>query len=189
MHPAATVAHYVGLVPLVAWSVVRLRHPTPPLALAVAGAYAVSWAADWFAHWVNPLFVSTMYLVTQAGVLGLLLLPPRRAVAFILVLGVSALGSLAATEAQRPEWLVHSVAGVGVSASVWRRPDLGGLRWSLLATFGLGWLAWVAYWVTPGWWTWGAYQTCRALGAGLFVAALLRFRRPSPSVETAHATL
>ena len=66
-----------------------------------------------------------------------------------------------------PDLLLRTVAWLGIVAIVWRLP-VPRLWLALGTTFGLGWVAWLGYVLSPGWPSWGVYQGVRAVGIGLF---------------------
>lgn len=140
---------------------------------ALAIVLSVSWVADTLAHQLprgDPRIwtVSAFYPLVQAAIFGTILLPTPALWRFIGVLAVTglAVGFWRAT----PEVLGRTVAWTAVLMLAWpHRP----VRGPVLVTFGLGWLAWLAYNVAPSWGTWGVFQGVRALGLGAFCYATM----------------
>ena len=139
----------------------------------MGAAFGVSFLADVAAKVVGPAFPSQVYPVLQAGLFALALLP-RRAVSWVMVAVLAAAStSIMARGAEGLDILLRVVAWGSVAGIGWFAKDAA-LRASLLIAFGLGCLAWLAYVYAPGWWTWGFLQTCRAVGTGWFVVAVVR---------------
>src|SRR6185503_12624815 len=133
----------------------------PATAWAVALVFSVPWFADTAAHWMSPWVTSMTYPVVQALVVGLVLLPTPALWRFVAALAVT-LGLGALMEGWgRADVLVRTVAWAGLLVIAWPHRHL---RAPLGITFGLGWLAWIAYSILPGWSTWGLFQGFRALG-------------------------
>lgn len=156
----------MALVPLL-WLAVLAYHGArrPVVWWAFAIVLGLSWVADTLAHWVDPWLVSTAYPLAQALVLAAVLLPPPalwRVTAIMLVAGVIA---WALQGVGRPDVFTRTVAWMGILVMAWPHRAL---QRPALTTFGLGWLAWVAYSIVPDWTTWGLYQGVRALGIGVF---------------------
>ena len=154
----------MGLVPLL-WLVAQRE--TRPVWWGIAGAFGISWVADWASHWTGTWFVSALYPVSQAALIGALLLQKPQALLFTGALVLVGLFGVLTHGTQTPEVLLHTVAWLSVVGIVWPLP-LGRLRLALLGYFGLGWLAFLGYVLQPGWASWGLYQGTRALGIGLF---------------------
>lgn len=139
----------------------------------LAGALAVSFVADGIAlathllHHAQAPFISALYPVGQAAIIGAVFLSRARATAFAALLVLTGMMSLAFPE----PWLLDTVAWLGVTAIVWPLP-LGLLRSALLLIFGLGWLCWMGYALFPMP-AWLAYQSCRAVGTLLFCRAAI----------------
>jgi len=170
----AEVAQQMALLPLLAlaWKRVKL-----PALWWLAGVFLVSWLADEASRWGAPQLWSTVYPVSQAGiVLGVLL--PRK-VALVSFAGVLLLALLAlfGTGAHWPDLILRAGCWGAIVAALWYRWDLGTVRTSLLVYFGLGLVAWAGYVALPGWTSWGMYQGVRAVGIGLFSWAVLRPER------------
>lgn len=125
----------------------------------------VSWMADTAAHWVDPWLVSALYPLAQASILGIVLLPSPvlwRFLGAVVGLGIA---TLLLRGLARPEVFAHTLAWAGMVMIAWPHRTI---RFPVAAAFGLGWLAWVAYSIAPGWGTWGVYQGVRAVGLGVF---------------------
>jgi len=169
----------MGLAPLL-WLAIRRERRPDWWWLAVA--YGISWLADTAAHlWGHPWFVSAVYPVSQAALIGAVLLPRPDADWFVGVLVVGGVLGIAREGTTHPSLLLHTVAFGGIVAISWQHPHQR-LRLALLVSFGLGLLAWVVFtrWVT--WGTWGAYQLVRATGIGVFCWASMN---PHPPLRLA----
>lgn len=163
------VAHQMGLLPLIWLAFLHWRGRDPGLAWWwLAGAFAVSWLADTAAHWMAPLLVSPVYLVSQASVVGFVFLVRRDAITLVVALVVVGLGAVFWRGVEAPDVLFHTVAWLSIIGIVYPLRQLGRLRTSLLVYFGLGLLAWMLYAVSPGWFFWLAYQSTRLIGILLF---------------------
>jgi hypothetical protein len=140
----------------------------------LAAALGVSFVADGMAlgthllHRSQAPFISALYPVLQAAILGAVFLSRARAGIFATVLVLTGMASLAWPEA----WLLDTVAWLGVSGIVWPFPA-GPLRSGLLLIFGLGWLCWMGYALLPLP-AWMAYQSCRLAGTILLCWAASR---------------
>jgi len=107
-------AHWLGLAP-VAWLALRRERRSDWWWLA--GAFGVSWIADTAAHlWGHPWFVSAVYPVSQAALIGAVLLPRPDADWFIGVLVVGGILGLAREGTTHPSVLLHTVAYGGIVA-------------------------------------------------------------------------
>lgn len=166
----------LGLVPL-AW-LVALRtggHRLPAAWWWVAWAYAVSFAANTAAHWLDGWAVGTVYPLTQAAFVGAVLLTRRQLYRFLGVMVVVAIIG-AGLDSSIP---LRTVAWGTIAGLAWQRRDLGPLRPALLVTFGLGCLVW--------WWratardlpSWAATQTVWLVGTVWYCWAAFR---PQPFV-------
>jgi len=159
------IAHHMALVPLL-W--LAVRHERRIAWWWIAGVFAVSWIADSLAHVVSPILISAVYPVSQAAIVGAVLLERERARTFLL--GLAALSALAVLPLGLP------AAGVVIRTLTWGsiailalfRSDMDRLRPAWLTSFGGGLLAWLGYMTLPSWGTWGVYQSIRALGIGMF---------------------
>lgn len=163
--PLPEVAHHMALIPVV-W--LTAQRETRRAWWWLAAAFGISWLADWLGHWVNPWTVGMIYPVSQAAIIGAVLLNRDAARVFVLTLAGIAAVAVLAGGAQGPDWLLRSASWGSVAVIAWNRPALGILRLALLVSFGLGLVAWIGYSVSPGWETWGVYQTLRAVGLILF---------------------
>jgi hypothetical protein len=166
------VACEMALVPVVWLTGRTLRGYRPGAAYWwLAGAFAVSWLADTAAHWTDPWLVGLVYPVSQAALIGAVLLDRSEATLLVWVLVWTAIAAALWEHVQGPDVLVRTVAWGSVTGLAYERPALGMLRRALLVSFGLGWLCWLAYALAPGWSSWGAYQAVRLAGLLLFCAA------------------
>ena len=165
------VTHYLALLPLL-WLVILTQCGQRRSVLWWLGAsvLAVSWVADSLAHVVDPWLVSGLYPLAQLWLVGLAVLP--KPVARRLLIGVLGLAIILAAfrgEA-RPDVLIRAVCWMGVVVILWDSP----LRMTVVLSFGVCWIAWLVYSLTPGWTTWGIYQSIRAAGDGVFCYASAR---------------
>jgi hypothetical protein len=177
------IAAEMGLVPLV-W-VVALRFRGRAIGAAwywLAAAFAVSWLADTAALIVDPDLVGNLYPITQAALIGAVLLDRLEAAQFVVALVFVGVGSVLWHGVAGPDVLLRTVAWGAVTLIVWRLPLPGRLRASLLVTFGLGWACWMAYAANPGWPSWSVYQTTRLVGTALFCLAA---SNPTPKLRIA----
>ncbi len=133
----------------------------------LAGIFLVSWLADTVSHWTGTWFVSAVYPVSQAAIVGAVFLDRREALQFTGALVVLGLVSVLTHGVSTPEVLLHTVAWLGAAGVVAFLP-LGRLRVALLVLFAGGWLAYLGYVLQPGWPSWLRYQEVRALSIGLF---------------------
>lgn len=164
------------LVPLL-WLVAQqgLGRPVDPAWWWIAVAFFISWIANTLQHYQPPdqrWLISAAYPVSQAALVGAVILPRIRAQQFLLVLVVVALGSLLLLDWPSATMLLRLVAWGGIVWLVLPRP-LGRLRVMLVGTFGSALLGWVVYLLVPenspnGSPSWWAYQGCWALGILLF---------------------
>ena len=137
----------------------------------IAIAFAVSWVADSAAHFGNPWFIATVYPVSQAGIVVLLLArAPREATAMIGLLMVAGLVAVLWEGTTGPDLFLKTIAAGTVVSVLWPLEDRH-LRAALLVAFDLGWVMWVTYVLWPGWTTWGMYQGVRAVSLGMFCLA------------------
>jgi len=166
----AYTATWLGALPFL-WLVGRYvrGHPVRPDAWWIASGFGVSCVADLLVriHWLAPWVASPVYLVSQGAFIATALAPDVWAVLVTLV----AVGEVQVLFAgvTRPDVLLHTVAFGTITGAALMRPTR--YRWSLLAAFGVGLLAWWAYVAAPGWATWLAYQGCRAVAVALFCMA------------------
>lgn len=155
-------AHGLGLVPLIL--VAAFRAPRAYWWLALA--FAVSFLADTTSHFVNPFWVSRVYVVSQAALVGAVFLDRTDALwtlAALVVLGL--IGVF--LQPAGPELFTHTCAW-GLAALLAYEIAPEPLRRSLLVYFGWGTLAWFAYVAVPGYPSWLAYQGTRLVGIVLF---------------------
>jgi len=177
----AYAALLLGLVPL-AWllSLWRGGRRFPSLWWWVAAAYGVSFLADvlgfaWWRglRWVDPWLVSGTYPVSQAGILGFVLLPYHAAGRFLMALVLATiLGGMFAVGVNTVPLRVVAWGTVVVLA--WPRRDLGALRLALLVSFGLGLLGWLSYVGWPSFGAWAALQGTRVVGTGCYCWGALK---------------
>lgn len=165
MSPLGEGAHALGLLPLL-WVASHFERRAEYWWLAVA--FGVSFLADSAAHTLNPAVVSAVYPVLQAGLVGAVFLSRANASAFVALLVAAGWASLQL--GQSPDWLLHSVAWVGCAFLAYHRAP-GRVKEALVLYFGLGWLAWLSYVLSPGWASWGTFQGIRALGILWFCLA------------------
>lgn len=162
----------MGLVPLAWLAWLRVRGRQPGLAWWwLATAFVVSWLADTAALFVNPDLVGNLYPITQAALVGAVLLDRLEAAQFAVGLGLVAIVAVLWRGPLGIDVLLRTVAWGAVTIIVWRLPLPGRLRVSLLVTLGLGLLAWWGYALDPSWPTWLLYQATRAGGIALFCMA------------------
>ena len=162
--PLTEWAHLLGLVPLL-WLVLSgRRHPAAWWWLAAA--YGISFLADSAAHWLNPDIVGNLYPLSQAAIIGLVLLPRQDAAHFLGLLMVTSVVALGWQGPTGRDVLLRTVAWGGVVGMAWITTGPG--RSALLVSFGLGLLAWWCYAVDPGWATWSEYQALRVVGTVMF---------------------
>jgi membrane-bound metal-dependent hydrolase YbcI (DUF457 family) len=149
----------------------------------LAGAFFVSWIADAFAlAGAEPRLMSLVYPVSQASLVGAVLLERDDAVRFVLALVAVGIVAVLWRGVDTPDVFVRTVAWASIGIIAFDRDALGRLRLALLVAFGFGWLAWIGYTVTPGWDSWLCYQGVRALGAGTFCWAAWN---PAPRLRIA----
>lgn len=180
------VAAEMGLAPL-AWLVLlRLRgHRIDAAWWWLASAFAVSWLADTAALVVDPDLVGNLYPITQAALVGAVLLDRWEAAQFACALVIVGVATVLWHGPLGIDVLLRTVAWGAATIIVWRLPLPGRLRASLLVTFGLGWACWMAYASAPGWWTYSIYQANRLVGIVLFCAAAAN---PSPRLSLARSS-
>jgi hypothetical protein len=162
-------AHHMALLPLVwlAW-LAAWEDRRGAEWWWLAGAFFVSWLADSAAHVADPWLVSLVYPVSQAAIVGAVLLEREEAALFVGSLVTVGVVAVLWRGVGTPDVLVHTVAWASIALVAFDRAALGRLRLALLVAFGFGWLAWLGYTVTPGWPSWLCYQGVRALGIGCF---------------------
>lgn len=164
------VAHQMALLPLLWLGWLHVRGEKRDVAWWwLVGIFFVSWLADTAAHWADPWVVSPIYLVTQAGIVGLVFYSRRDATVLAVVLTVAGLAAL--VWRRTPDLFLHTVAWGSAAGIVFQLPQLGRLRTSLLVTFGAGLIAWYGYALWPGWTSYLIYQSTRLLGIAVFCMA------------------
>lgn len=146
----------------------------------LAIAFGVSWLADTAALVADPWIISAVYPLGQSALVGLVFLTRRDGLRFLMALLAVGVAAMLWRGAAGPEVLLRTVAWGAVVGIVLDRWALGRLRTTLLVYFGLGLFAWWLYALSPGWWTWGAYQFLRLAGILLFCAAALK---PGPALR------
>lgn len=168
------VAHHMALIPLL-WLGVLAYYGQRRGVLwwALAVVLSVSWIADTAAHWVDPWLISALYPAVQALVFACIVLPPPALRRFAIIISLATGMAVYWRGGPHPEVLAHTVAWAGLVVIAWPHRLL---RSPILTTFGFGWLAWLGYNFAPSWLTWGAYQSVRALGLGVFCWATIPHR-------------
>jgi hypothetical protein len=174
------VAYALGVVPFAWLAWLAARGERRDIAWWwLAGAFFVSFIADSFAlAGVEPWLMSLVYPVSQAAIVGAVLLDREDAVLFVLALGLIGFLAVLWKGVGTPDVLVHTVAWASIAIIALDREALGKLRLALLVAFGFGWLAWLGYTLSLGWPTWLAYQGVRAIGIGTFCWAAAK---PGPT--------
>lgn len=186
----------MGLVPLIWVSFVR----PPRVYWWLAVAFAVSFIADTFGHRFDPLTVSIVYPVSQAGIASLALLEKTRdRFVFLGALVWAGLCAVLLQDAPHPDLLLSTVAFGSLAAFAFfrgvasrfiiragydsdRRQELAAISWPLVVYFGGGLLAWYAFAAWPSWHTYALYQTTRIAGLLYFCYAVWR---PGPALKAA----
>jgi hypothetical protein len=153
----------------------------------LAGAFFVSWIADACALTVGePWLMSLVYPVSQAAIVGAVLLDREEAVLFVIALVIVGIMAVLWKGVGTPDVLLHTVAWLSVAIIALDHVALGRLRLALLAAFGFGWIAWIGFTLTPGiptpygYSNWLAYQGVRAIGIGTFCWAAMY---PTPQLR------
>lgn len=178
---AAETAHHIALIPfaVLVWrGAAGHKHEVGWWWLAVA--FLVSWLADTAAHYVHPNVLSLAYPITQCALVGMVLLPKREAVRFLLLLCVT--GMLAAVANNGGPDLILRTVAFGMTAGIVAAFTTGLLRVSLLAYFGGGLALWWVFVLAPSYESWLAYQATRVVGITLFCVAA---SRPLPQLRIA----
>lgn len=171
----------MSLVPFfwLAWLHWRKREP----GLAwwwLAGAFAVSWLADTGALWLSPWLVGAVYPVSQAAIIGAVLLSRSEAIELTIALVLIGILDVYANGITGPDILLRTVAWLSIAGTVYPLRQLERLRMCLLVSFGVGWLAWMWYAMNPGWPSWIGYQSVRLAGILLFCWAAAK---PGPRLR------
>jgi len=156
----------MGLLPIL-WLGVLMAHGQrcSPLWWALGITMSISWLADTAAHWLDPWLGSALYPIAQTLVMGIVLVPASRLGRFVAAVTVTTGFALALAGTTHPEMLIHTVCWTGILVIAWPYREIRG---PTLLTFGVGWLAWVAFATLPTFATWGLYQGIRACGLGVF---------------------
>lgn len=160
-----------GLLPLVA---VALRPRAPSAWWWLAGAFAVSFAADLAGLAGYGFVASQTYPLLQASLFALVLAP--RALAGAVIAGLAAVSgaSLALRGALGLDVALHLAAwGATVGLARWALQP-GALRVTLVWGFALLAVAWVGFTLEPTFWAWGAMQAVRLATALGFCYAVSR---------------
>lgn len=134
----------------------------------IAGVFFVSWLADTAAHYFNPWVGSEVYPMLQAAIIALVFLSRRDALKLILVVGAAGLLDLALFGISSWDILLRTVAWGAVIGIVYPLTQIVRLRLTLLMLFLGGLLAWYAYAIWPGWWSWSIYQASRFMAITFF---------------------
>jgi hypothetical protein len=180
------VAYAVGAAPL-AWLVMlAMRGERRDAAWWwLAGAFFVSFVADSVAlAGVEPWLMSLVYPVSQAAIVGAVLLEREDAALFVCGLVTVGIVAVLWRGVGTPDVLVHTVAWASIGVIAFDRDALGRLRLALVVAFGFGWMAWLGYTLSPGYLTWLCYQGVRALGIGTFCWAA---SNPAPQLRVLRA--
>jgi len=159
----------MGLLPVLWLGVLASAgHRRSPLWWALGITLSLSWVADTAAHWVDPWLVSSLYPIAQTLVMGIVLLPASRLGRFVAAVAVTTGLALLLAGTGHPEVLIHTVCWTGILVLAWPYREIRG---PTVWTFGVGWLAWVAFASLPTFATWGVYQAIRMTGLGVFCYA------------------
>jgi hypothetical protein len=169
----AEIAHWMGLVPLT-WLAIEGARGQSRAAVWwwLAGAFGVSWVADTAAHFIpqaDSPAITVIYPVSQAAIIGAVLLSRRLAKVALWLLAALALIAILWNDAGQQDLLVRAAAWLLVVGIVWYRDDLPyRLRFCLLVYFGVGLAMWMVHlrWLTVA--TWYPYQAARLAGLVLF---------------------
>lgn len=199
-------AWWLGAIPLLWLCVLQRRGQVRDVSLWWLGAaLGVSFVADTLAFLgVNPDYVGNLSPISQAALVGLVLLIDREDVVTLLgVLGGVGVAAMLWNGPLGFDVLIATVANLAVVVIAYEFRALDRLRLSLLVYFGLGCLAW--WWdayegdlfrsgvtmpdvwgLSPSMWTFLCYQCTRALGIGLFCWAA---SDPKPRLALSRRTL
>lgn len=174
----SAVAWWMALIPLATLGVLRLRGQSRArIWWIVAAVLGISWLADTVAlavgHPANWA-VSFFYPSVQGIVLAFTLLSGPTALRFVGLLVAMGLVSAASHGLVKPEDGLRTAAWIGGGVIAWDSQLPRFLRYTLLATFGLGWFAWFVYTLEPAVASWAVYQMVRAAGIGLFTVGAVR---------------
>ena len=164
------VTHQMGLLPLLWLFALRGGGWNPDkISWGIAIAFAISWLADTAAHWIDPWLVSLVYPVLQAGLIAAMLRPAREVKMFLVMLAIAGIVATLNTRVRGPDVLLHTVAWLGIAVMVLRQRDR---RWMPLLGFVGMWVCWLLYRGSPGWLSWGLFQSARAATMGGFCWAV-----------------
>jgi len=153
------VASALGLVPLVWLAGQRARgKESGPHWSWLAAAFGISWLADSAALGIDPWIVSAVYPVSQAMLVGAVLLTRVDALQLLVVLGVAGIVGIAWEGVSGPDVLLRTVACGAIAGIAWPRSDLGRLRTALLVYFGVGLVVWWGYATIREWPSWGTAE-------------------------------
>lgn len=168
-------AHQMAFLPLFWLAGLRVRGNHRDIGWwFLALAFAVSWVADSAVDLgAAPWLVSTAYPVSQAALVGAVLLDRKDALVLSISLSVVGLLAVSWHRLTGPDLLLSTVASLSVAGIAFEYTALGRLRWCLLVSFGATWACWMAYAATPGYPTYLAYHAMRLLGLVLFCWATL----------------
>lgn len=182
----ATIFHHLELIPLV-W-LVCMHTDGQKRGMAwwwLAAAFTVSWVADTISRELpqeQRWFVSLVYVVSQAALVGAVFLDRLDALRFIIALGIVGVADVlwnGTAVLAGPDLLLRTVAWGAIVGLAWQTPAR--VRVSLLVSFGLGLAGWWAIAAFPGtsarWVSYLAYKAAWTAGMGLFCAAALH---PAP---------
>lgn len=177
------IAHWMPLIPLV-WLFWRneTRHPIDAAWWWLACAFAVSWLADTAADFTpvqSRWVISLVYPVTQAALIGAVLLFRKSALILLAVLVAAGIASALLFGVEKPDLVLRTIASLAVVGMIWNRPALPmRLRLTLFVYFGLGLIAWAIHvrWLIVA--TWYPVQLVRLSGLILFCWAATEPRPP-----------
>ncbi len=176
--------HFLGLLPLMwvagltAWrSATKQAAPSVEWWMLAAG-YGVSWFADSVAQvrGTAEILAYNTYVLLQSALITAVLVPQY----FPVLVSCFAFTGMVAVVFLGPTtlWPLHTVAWGTLAVLGLCRA--GPLRWALVTSFGLGWLTWVAFRVSPTFENLGAYQCTRLLGTVMLCYAM---RHPFPALR------
>lgn len=177
------VAHQMALLPLLSlWLLWGAKQDRNVAWWWVAMAFAVSWVADSASHLLPPWVISLAYPVTQAALVGAVLLERRDALLLTVCLGILGIGAATWGDLHGPDLLLRTAAWGSIAVVAYERKALDRLRVSLLVSFGLGLVCWMGYAAWPGWTSWSLYQGVRLAAILIFCSAAVR---PAPRLRLA----
>jgi hypothetical protein len=165
----------LGVVPLAWLGILRLRGRRLDVAYTwLALAFGVSAVADVAAFWMAPAdrpVVSIVYPISQTAIIAAVFLIRRDALIVAAGLCLVALAVVAWRGVQQPDVVFRSIAWLVLVRLIWPLNSIGAMRTALLLYFGLGLIAWIAFVLWQGWWTWGVYQGVRAIALAWYCKA------------------